>query len=58
MEKLIDLNDIDKVVGSGAFVMLKPEKSKSDFIFTQLRQTLVKGLNVYKSNKLPARVQD
>lgn len=55
LEKLIDLNDIDKVVGSGAFVMLKPEKSKSDFIFTQLRQTLVKGLNVYKSNKLPAR---
>lgn len=55
LDKLIDFNDIDKAVGSGAFVMLKPEKSKSDFIFNQLRQSLVKGLNVYKSNKLPPR---
>lgn len=55
LDKLIDLNDIDKIVGSGAFVMLKPEKSKSEFIFNQLRQSLVKGLNVYRSNKLPPR---
>lgn len=55
LEKLIDFNDIDKAVGTGAFVMLKPEKSKTDFIFNQLRQSLVKGLNVYKSNKLPPR---
>ena len=55
LDKLIDLNDIDKIVGSGAFMMLKPEKSKSEFIFNQLRQTLVKGLNVYRSNKLPPR---
>lgn len=82
-EKYVDFNDLDKVVGDGAFVMIQPEKRKTDdvsalwrqyvanniFDFTfmnanvsffkvydQLLQASVRGLNVYKRDKLPKKL--
>ena len=55
LERYIDVNDIDKLVGSGAFVMIKPEKNKLEFVYRQLRQGNIKGLNVYRKDHLPSR---
>jgi len=55
LEKHVDFNDVEKAVGEGTFAMVAPEKKKMDNVYQQLRQANVKGLNVYKKDKLPKR---
>ncbi|KAI1280462.1 Glycerophosphocholine cholinephosphodiesterase ENPP6 [Halotydeus destructor] len=55
LERALELNEVDKVVGEGAFVMIQPEKGKNEFVYQQLLQGNNRGLNVYKRNALPKR---
>lgn len=55
LERYIDMNDIEKMVGNGAFVMIKPEKNKMEHVYRELRQGNIRGLNVYRKEKLPSR---
>ena len=55
LENYIDMNDVDKLVGEGAIVMIKAETGKNDHMYNHLMNANVKGLNVYKRQNLPFR---
>jgi ectonucleotide pyrophosphatase/phosphodiesterase family protein 6 len=55
LENYIDMNDVDKLVGEGAFVMIKAESGKNEHMFHHLMNANIKGLNVYKRQSLPFR---
>lgn len=55
LSKYIDMNDVDKLVGEGAFVMIKAEAGKHEHMYNHLMNANVKGLNVYMRKNLPFR---
>lgn len=55
LEEYVDMNDVDRLVGEGAFVMVKAETGKNEHIYHHLVNANVKGLNVYRRQNLPSR---
>lgn len=49
----IDLNDVQSVLDSGAFVMINPFQDKIDKVYRSLLDARIPGLRVYKKEDLP-----
>lgn len=43
------------VVNTGTFAMILPEDNKEDYVFNQLRNAHIEGLNIYKKPEFPAK---
>src|SRR5690625_5026358 len=57
LSQLVDMNDIELVLGQGASVQLLPEPDKHAAVYRRLRQANVAGLNVYQRSSIPERFQ-
>lgn len=55
LESLIDLNDVELVLGEGGTVQLLAEKGKHSQIVRKLSRANIKGLNVYEKGNVPER---